>query len=276
MRRDGLDLERAQHHRQDERGGGLRVVDHDAKAARADRDGVERREEVLDVRLHGARREGDAAHLVPRRAAKLLAEEVLLHLLDEPRGGLDAGRLEDLELERLRIGAARADVPPAGRPSVFMRWRVTAAGITWRSATSMPVEMIPETTARLRRRQAGGAAWLVATRAPRSSAVPSAIPIRRAVSGVRSTLMRPVIESRPKSRDARRPDEVAVDERTGLDLLERVDPDARHDHRLVAERAVVADGRARAHARVRGCRRSVRSRRLDESRAPHVGRGVDH
>ena len=51
------------------------------------------------------------------------------------------------------------------------------------------------------------------------------MPSRSAVSGVRSTLTSPRMRSRPKIDDggARLPDDVAVDVRAGLDVLERVD-----------------------------------------------------
>jgi hypothetical protein len=94
---------------------------------------------------------------------------------------------------------------------------VIAAGLTCRSATSTPVEMIPERTARLSSRHAGGAARLVATMALRSRTVPSAIPILSAVSGVRSTLMRPVIASRPKRREARRDSQMRLRSTTAPD-----------------------------------------------------------
>ena len=48
------------------------------------------------------------------------------------------------------------------------------------------------------------AARLVTIRSPRSSAVPSAMPTRSAVSGVRSTLMRPVMPSTPIRREESR------------------------------------------------------------------------
>ena len=84
------------------------------------------------------------------------------------------------------------------------------------------------------------------------------------------------IATEQAGRKSRFPDEVAVDERAGLDLLERVDPDSRHDHRLVADRAVVADGRALVHARMRADVAGASDHgALDESRAADVGRGVD-
>jgi hypothetical protein len=87
---------------------------------------------------------------------------------------------------------------PASNPSVFKRCRVTALGMTRRSATWTPVALTPVMTARRMSWQAGGASRLVTIRAPRFSAVPSASPIRSAVSGVRSTLMSPAMPSRPK------------------------------------------------------------------------------
>ena len=114
VRSNGLHAERSEHHRQDERGGGLRVVDDDAERARVDGVGVERGQEVFHISLDGPGRERDPPHFVPRSPAKLLPEEVLLHFLDELRRRLDAGGLEDLQLERLRIGAAGAHVH-AGR-----------------------------------------------------------------------------------------------------------------------------------------------------------------
>ncbi len=168
---------------------------------------------------------------------------------------------------------------PAPRPSLFRKWRLTAAGMTWRSATSTPVDVIPETTARFSSRLAGAPSRLVTTLTPRFRAVPSAIPIRSAVSGVRSTFTRPETASRPKRREGepRLPDQVSVDERAGLDLLERVDADARHDDALLADRAAVPDGDTLVQTGVRPDVAGLPDdRALHERAAAEVRRGVDN
>ena len=81
---------------------------------------------------------------------------------------------------------------------------MTAAGITWMSAAWTPVELTPARSARRMRRHEADAARLVTTRAPRSRAVPRAMPSRRAVSGVRSTSIRPEIPDTPTSREESR------------------------------------------------------------------------
>ena len=118
---------------------------------------------------------------------------------------------------------------PAAKPSDFTRWRATAAGMTRRSATSTPVDATPLIIARLIIRHAGVPSRDATTRSPRFSAVPSAAASWTATSGVRSTLTRP--ETPFVAEDARRaarlPDEALEELRAGLDLLVRVDPDAR-------------------------------------------------
>ena len=178
-----LDLERPQQHRQDERRGREAVVDDQPEAARADRLDVERVEQVLHVPLGRPGGKRDLSDLVPRRATELLACEVLLDLLDELRRRSDPGRLEDADLEDLRVGCARLNVHPRvvalalqEMPVDGCRDHAEVGGMDARRvhpgeqrAANQPAE--------------ADAARLVTTRSPRSSAVPSAIPSRTAVSG---------------------------------------------------------------------------------------------
>ena len=106
LRLDGLDPELTEHERHHERGRRERVADHDAEAARADRFDVERGQEILGIGLRRPRRVPELAHAVGGGAAELLAAHVFLDLLQERARGLDPGRLEDLDLHRLRVGRA--------------------------------------------------------------------------------------------------------------------------------------------------------------------------
>ena len=110
----------------------------------------------------------------------------------------------------------------------------------------MPAAFRPEIIARLIIRQPGAESRLATTRAPRLSAVPSAVASRAAVSGRQVDVDEAgdaVLAEQPRRR-ARLPDQVLVHLRAGLDLLVGVDPDVRHDARLGADRHLVADRRA--------------------------------
>jgi len=77
-------------------------------------------------------------------------------------------------------------------------------------------------------------------------------------------------------RPARLPDEALEDLRPGLHLLVRIDPYARHDHALGADRDLVADCDALADADVRSeIARAADDRPLDARRAPDGRRRVD-
>ena len=140
VRRDRLDVERAEHQREDEGRRREGVVDDDAEAALADRLDVERGEEVLDVALGRAGGVADLPHLVPGGAPELLAREVLLELLHEraaspacraarrcwicddlrvvrARPDVDAG-VEPLGLQEVAVDRGRHDAAgrPRGRP----------------------------------------------------------------------------------------------------------------------------------------------------------------
>src|SRR5439155_3410010 len=76
-------------------------------------------------------------------------------------------------------------------------------------------------------------------------------------------------------RAARLPDEALEQVRAGLDLLVRVDADARHDHALGADRHLVADRDALVYAHVRAqVARAADDRSLDERAAADVRRRV--
>jgi hypothetical protein len=97
---------------------------------------------------------------------------------------------------------------PASKPSFFRKWRLTAAGMTWRSVAWTPVELTPAISARLTRRLEADAARLVTSLSPRFNAVPSASPRRSAVSGVRSTSILPTTPSIPIRREESRDSQI--------------------------------------------------------------------
>src|SRR5205814_9630729 len=80
------------------------------EAGRADRVGGRTREQALRVRRASARRVRDAADVGAADAAQLAARAVLLDLLLQRRGELDAGLLEEANLHHLRVDLARPDV----------------------------------------------------------------------------------------------------------------------------------------------------------------------
>ena len=73
-----------------------------------------------------------------------------------------------------------------------------------------PADVSPAISARFTMRSAGADSRLATTRAPRSSAVPSAAPIRTAVSGVRSTFTSPVTPSLPNTRVVPRDSQITL------------------------------------------------------------------
>ena len=128
------------------------------------------------------------------------------------------------------------------------------------------------------RRPEAEAARLVTTRPPRSRAVPSAIPSRSAVSGrqVDVDQARDPVRAEEAGRQPRLPDEVTVDDGARLDLLERIDADARHDDALGADRAVVPDRDSLVEARMRADVAGLaHDRPLDDDAAPEVRGRVD-
>ena len=106
-----LDVERAQHVREHERG---RRVTRSRPRCGSGACGSPRTSSVAsrscDVGLRGPRRVGDLPHLVPGGTPELLAREVLLDLLHERRRRRGARRLEDPDLEHLGVARARLDV----------------------------------------------------------------------------------------------------------------------------------------------------------------------
>ena len=110
VRGDDLDAERLQHERQDERRGGVAVVDDDPEPALADRLDVEAREEIGRVAVGGARGIRDRADVGRADAARLVAREVLLDLLLQRGGELDARALVELDRDDLRVRRVDADV----------------------------------------------------------------------------------------------------------------------------------------------------------------------
>ena len=127
-------------------------------------------------------------------------------------------------------------------------------------------------------RQASADARLATTRSPRRSAVPSAAASRTAVSGVRSTFTRPggAVPAERRAGRPRLPHDALVDLGAGLDLLERVDPDAGEDARLGPDRHLVADRDALVDAHVvADVASAAEDRALDDRAAAEVRAGVD-
>ena len=278
-RADRLDAERAEDERQRERGGRVAVVDRDAETAAADRLDVEGVEDVLRVALADARGVRRLPHLGERRAAELLAAEVLLDLLLKAEVIWLPGHSKTRTWITSGSALERPTWTPACRPWVLSTCRVTAAGEMRRSATCTPVDVSPAMIARWIIRHASGEARLATTRSPRLRAVPSAAASRTTVSGVRSTLTSPVAPSRPNGRGRRPglPDDALVDLRAGLDLLERVDADAREEARLGPDRHLVADRHALVHAHVVAeVAAAAEDRALDDRAPAEVRADVDH
>ena len=246
MSRDRLDAERPDHERDDEGGRRVAVVDHDPKAARADRVRVEAAQEVLRVALPDARGIRDGADAVCRDPAQLLTREVRLDLLLERRSEQDPGRLVDPDEHGLGIQVALAHVD---RCSERLRLQDVPADRRRRDAEVCDVDP--------GRVQAGDEAALdhpagltgVAARdhtraALQGGAEGSCEPDGRLRSQIDVHEAADTVLAEEPRRRARLPDQVLVDLRAGLDLLERVDPDVRQHARLGADRDLVADRRA--------------------------------
>ena len=278
MRGDRLDAERAEHDRQDDRGRRVRVVDDDPESARLDPLDVERPQKVVRVGLRRPRGRRDLCHLVVRGAAELLPLEVLLDLLEELGRRLDPRRLEELDLHDLGIGGARTHVHARTEALALQEVAVDRGGHDVEVGDLDAGGRDPGDHRALQQPARGGA---VAARHHPDAALEGR-PERD--SDAKRRLRRQVDVDEARDRVAaeeprgepRLPDQVAVDEGAGLDLLERVDADAWHDDALLADRAAVADGDALVQAGVRPDVAGLPDDgALDERAAAEVGRRVD-
>ena len=235
--------------------------------------------EILDVGLGRPGRVGDLPHLVPGRPPELLAREVLVDLLDERRRRRRAGRLEDADLDDLGVVRARLDVD-AGVEALGLQEVAVDGGrhhLQVGRVDAGRVDAGDERAADEPARGGGGSARhhpvAAVERRPEREA--------EAEGGLRREVdvdpAGDAVHADQARGEARLPDQVPVDEGARLDLLERVDADARHDDALLADRAVVADRDALVEARVRAdVAGPADDRALDHGAAADRGRGVDH
>ena len=167
MRRDRLDVERAEHERQDERGRRVAVVDDDLEAARPDR--VARR----------ASRAG-RARSPPRRGTGSGSPPPPPRRRGGTPGGRSASRSPSRAPPRPGRRAARRSgstasgsvalgptCSPASKPSSLEQVPVDRRGHDAQVGDVDAARLIPTTIARRTRRQAVGDARLVTIRAPR-------------------------------------------------------------------------------------------------------------
>ncbi len=158
---------------------------------------------------------------------------------------LDAGRLEDLDLDRLGVGVAHPDVDARGEAH-----RLQEVAVDGGRHHPQIVDVYPGRGDARRERSLDQAARRLgsAARDDPGAALERGTerhpqPHRRLgrqvdvdEAGERQT------SARSRS-GPRLPDQVPVDDRPRLDLLERIDANARHDDAVRPERAVVADRR---------------------------------
>ena len=159
--------------------------------------------------------------------------------------------------------------PPgvSGRPA----WkRVTGMEATSRSDTLMPAALSPAIIARFSIRAERLESRLVTTVVSFFSVVPKAMASRAANSGVMSTLASP---THPGAREEAAgalglPDDRRVDDRAGLDGLERVHLHAGADHGVLADEALVAEHRRPPRSGRRAAGRTPGRRPSRASRTP--------
>ena len=279
VRGDDLHAERSEHERQNVGGAGPAVVDDDAEAARTHALDVDRRQEIGGVRLVHSGGIRDAADLGRRDAPQLAAREVLLHLFLHRRAHLDARRLEELDADDLGVGCADADVEAGvvafrlhevARDGGRAHAKVGDVNSGRREAGDHRALDHP---ARGRPFPARDDAHAAFERAAERRGE-SHRDVRREVDVDHA---RDPLLAEEARRAARLPDEALVQLRPRLDLLERIDPDAREDHALAADRHLVADRDALVDADVRAqVATAPDDRALDLRAAPDVRRAVDH
>ena len=257
----------------------MAVVDRQAKLSLADRRDVQDVEDVLGVALADARGVGRLPHLRERRAAELLPAEVLLDLLLEGPRHLVAGPLEDANLDHLGVGARAADVDPRLHGLALQdvtghrRRGDPQVGDVHARRRQTGDDRALDHPARVRRVTARDDAVAAAQRRPERGREPHR-GLRRQVDVDEP---RGAVAPERRAGGSRLPDDVLVDLRAGLDLLERVDPYPGKDARLGADRDLVADRDTLVHAHVVAeVAAAAEDRTFDDSVAAEVGADVDH
>src|SRR5207248_6936377 len=198
------------------------------------------REQIMRVALAHAGGVGDRADLVVGDTAQLLARVVLLDLLLHRRRELDAGLLEEADVDDLGVDRARADVEAE---LVAVRLQEVAADGGREDAQGGHVDPgriearddrpldHAAGRGRLAARDAAGAAL---QRRPERGGEPD----RRLDGEVDVDEARDAVLAEEPRRGARLPDQALVDLRARLDLLVRVDADPRGDHALRADHEI--------------------------------------
>ena len=275
---DDLDSERAEHERQHVRRAGEAVIDDDPELPGTHRFGVDRRKQLGGVRLAHPRGIRDSSHLARSDAAELAAREVLLDLLLHRGAHLDSRRVEELDPDHL--GVVRADADVEARV-VCLRFHEMSRDGRGADAEILDVNAGGRDPGdhRALDHPAGGGALAAGDDAR--------APLQRGAERGGETdghVRRQVDVHHPghavlaedAGRAARLPDQALVELRAGLDLLERIDADAREDHAFGADRHLVADRDALVDAHVRAeVAAAADDCAHDLGAAADVRRGVD-
>ena len=236
------------------------------------RSASQRVQEATDVGLHGPVRELELAELAVEGATEVLATVVLLDVLLTTFAEIEARRLEDLDLDHLRVPAGDAHVhPPLGAAALDLE----AVDGTARHAQVADhdaggVEAADEGPLDHPRRRMSVAARGDAGALLEHRAVSHGHVQRQLGGDVDVDEADDAVLAEQLGAAARLPDDAGVDLGAGFDRLERVDLDVGGDVRLLADDALIADGHTLAE---RGSRLDVAV--LAEDRPQHLGRGAD-
>ena len=236
-------------------------------------------EEILRVRLAHARRIADRADVAEADAPDLAAREVLLELLLQRGRDLDARLLEELDLHDLGIRLARADVET--RLEALALQEVTRHRCGQHAQVGdLDARRGQPGDHRALDHPAGGrrlAARGDARAALERGAERGGDAHRDLGSEVDVDEARDSVAAEQMRRRTRLPDDALVDVRPGFDVLVRIDPDARHDHALGADRHLVADRNALVNTHVRAdVARPAEDGAFDQRAPADVRRRVDH
>ncbi len=241
---DRLDAEWPEDERNREGGRGVPEVDRDAKAGRPDAVDVERVEEVLRICLADAGGVRGRPHLRGGGAADLLPAVVALDALAQRVAHLDAGRLEDPDLDDVGVVERATDVD--ARAETLRLQHVTGD----RRRRDPQVRDVDAGRGESRDHGAldhpagvGG----VAARHHAGARLERGAERRAEAHGdlgreVDVDAADDAVAAEQAARGSTLPDDVLVDLRAGLDHLERIDPDAGKDACLGADHRVVPDG----------------------------------
>ncbi len=271
MRRDGLDAERAEDEREDERRRRVAVVDDDPELALADRVLVEGLEQLLRIDLARPHRIVDVADAVACRTPELAAVEVLLDLLLELGRQLDARLLVEADRDHLGVDRGEADVE-AGRVVVRLQQVPPDRARKHAEVGDADARRVEPGDHRALDHPARGGR-LAAGHDPRAPGKRRSQRDRE----LRHDLGRQVdvdeardaVALEEPRRDTGLPDQVLVDLRAALDLLVRVDAHAGHEDALLADLDLVAERHALLQARVGAdVARAADDRALDQAPRP--------